>query len=606
MSRERERRLALLVVLCVAGLFLFVGVASGSSTRADRDALAVVLSGASTGDRAPAGAATVVSVTLRDTEIELSRRRVPVGPVRFVVENTGRATHDFKIRARKTRLLAPGERATLTVNLNRTGRKRFWSTPHGDASRGLRGTLTVLERGLKLTSIAKFISPVYVTSPPGDATRIFVVEQWGRILIVERGKKLATPFLDIREQVLGVGERGMLSMAFAPNYAETGLFYVYFIDRHSNTHVVEFQRSRTDPNRADVSTRREVLYLVQPSGDHNGGMLQFGPDGYLYIGLGDGAGGPPNRDPLRAQRLNTLFGKILRIDPRPRSRGPYRVPPSNPFIGRPGRDEIWVYGLRNPWRYWIDPETGALLIGDVGQSTIEEVSYAPKGDQAGRNFGWPCFEGTVLRAEFGPDTCGSDHTGVGLTPPIWQYPNDRANCSVVGGLIVRDPRLPGLSGRYVFSDYCSGEIWRFRPVRLPSTDSSAPGKAVRGASTGLVVPTLSSFGEDALRRVYIAQLTGRLYRLDPKLARPTAAPEDDEQTARDIFLAAGCAGCHTLAAVDARGTIGSNLDETRPSLELAIERITKGKGGMPAFGDRFTDAEIDALASFIVESTAGS
>ncbi|MGI9658445.1 MAG: PQQ-dependent sugar dehydrogenase, partial [Gaiellaceae bacterium] len=492
------------------------------------------------------------------------------------------------------------------------------STVPGDAGRGLRGRLIVLERGLKLTKIGRFHNPVYVTSPPNDGTRLFVVEKWGRILIVERGKTLAKPFLDLREQVLWDGEAGMLSIAFAPDYAESGLFYVYFIDRRHNTRVVEFQRSRADANRADLSTRRKVLFIARPWHDHNGGMLQFGPDGYLYISLGDGASGamPVYRDPLRAQRLNTLLGSILRIDPRQRGNRSYRVPESNPFVGQPGRDEIWVYGLRNPWRYWIDPETGALLIADVGEVTIEEVNYAPRGDQAGRNFGWPCFEGTVLRVEFGPDSCGSDHTGVGLTPPIFEYPRDRVTlgtCSVIGGPIVRDPRLPGQFGRYIYSDYCTGQIATFRPVPFESSPEGAPGKAVRGASTGLVVPAHASFGEDALRRVYVAQLhsaasmswpTGLVYRIDPKLAPPGGAPDEDEQTVPQSFVSLGCGGCHTLAAANSAGTIGPNLDETRPSLELAIERITNGAGGMPAFGEQLSAGEIEDLARFIVESNS--
>jgi glucose/arabinose dehydrogenase len=239
------------------------------------------------------------------------------------------------------------------------------------------------------------------------------------------------------------------------------------------------------------------MVMSDPYPNHNGGLLLFGPDRLLYIGTGDGgsAGDPENR----AQNLNSLLGKILRIDPRAGGSSPYRSPNSNPFVGRAGRNEIYAYGLRNPWRFSFDRRTGDLYIGDVGQGTLEEIDFAPRGEARGRNYGWSCFEGR--RPFDGSRNCP------GASPPVHQYGRAGGACSVTGGVVVRDPGLPALAGRYVYGDYCAGRIRSFR---------IQGGRATGDRAHDLRVAELSSFGEDARGRVYATSLNGPVYRLGPR------------------------------------------------------------------------------------------
>jgi glucose/arabinose dehydrogenase len=323
---------------------------------------------------------------------------------------------------------------------------------------------------------------------------VFVVEQSGRIVLLLGGKRVRRPFLDLSNEVTAGGEQGLLSMAFAPDYARTGRFYVYFTDRSGNQRVQEFRRSGGSPNRADVSTRRQVLLMGDPYPNHNGGLLLFGPDGLLYIGTGDGgSGGDPEN---RAQNLDSLLGKILRIDPRAHGSSAYRSPNSNPFVGRGGRNEIYAYGLRNPWRFSFDRRTDDLYIGDVGQDAVEEIDYARRGGARGRNYGWSCFEGRRRYED--------SRSCPGATPPVHTYARSGANCSVTGGVVVRDPQLPALAGRYVYGDYCAGRI---RSLRVGG------GRATGDRAHNLRVQELSSFGEDARARVYATSLSGTVYRL---------------------------------------------------------------------------------------------
>jgi len=350
--------------------------------------------------------------------------------------------------------------------------------------------------GVRLVPVGRFDAPLYVTAPPEDPQRIFVVGQHGVVRVVRNGRILRRPFLDIRNQVLSGGERGLLSLAFAPDYGRTGRFYVYFTARDTTERVVEFRRAT--PDRADPASQRLVLKMADPEQNHNGGLLLFGPDGLMYIGTGDG-GGANDQHGARgnAQSLGSLLGKILRIDPRPARRRPYRVPPSNPFVGRRGaRREVFAYGLRNPWRFAFDPHTGDLAIADVGQDAVEEVDFVRKG--AGANFGWRVWEGR--RRNF-----AHEHAR-GHVPPVLTHTHVPERwCSITGGVIVRDPALPALAGRYVYGDFCLGRI---RAARL------RPGVATGDRDLGLrTVSDLSSFGADARGRVYVTSLDGPVYRL---------------------------------------------------------------------------------------------
>jgi glucose/arabinose dehydrogenase len=357
-------------------------------------------------------------------------------------------------------------------------------------------TSTAGRPGLRLQRIGTFSDPVYVTAPPGDRHRVFVVEQGGHVRIARDGKTLPRPFLDVSDRITAGGERGLLSLAFAPDYASSGRFYVYYTATNGDIKIVEYRRASAD--RADHGSARLVLSQSHPVSNHNGGLVLFGPDRLLYTGLGDGGGGGDLHGRRgNGQNLGTLLGKILRIDPRPSGGRPYRVPRSNPFVGRRGaRPEIWAYGLRNPWRFTFAPATGNLVIADVGQNAVEEVSIV-RGK--GANLGWRVFEG---RSRY---TAGE--SAPGAVPPVIQRFHSDGNCSITGGVVVRDPVLSALRGRYVFGDYCRGVI---ESARLRGT------KARDVRETRLHVSQLSSFGEDGRRRVYVTSLDGPVYRLAPR------------------------------------------------------------------------------------------
>jgi glucose/arabinose dehydrogenase len=349
-------------------------------------------------------------------------------------------------------------------------------------------------RGVRLVRIGSFDAPVFVTAPPGDRRVQFVVEQDGRIMVVRNGRKRSTPFLDISSQVTSGGEQGLLSMAFAPDYASSGRFYVYFTDNSGDQRVVEYGRESAD--RADPASARLVVEMADSESNHNGGLLLFGPGGHLYIGTGDGGGGGDRHGARgNAQNLGSLLGKILRIDPLAAPGRPYSVPRSNPFAGRSGaRGEIYAYGLRNPWRFSFDRRTGDLSIGDVGQGDVEEIDFVRSG--RGKNFGWRPFEG---RRRYTPGESAPGH----VRPVIQRFHSD-GNCSITGGVVVRDRSVPELYGRYVFGDYCRGRI---------ETARLRPGRATQQRTTRLRVSSLSSFGEDARGRVYATSLDGPVYRL---------------------------------------------------------------------------------------------
>ena len=353
-----------------------------------------------------------------------------------------------------------------------------------------------------------FSSPYYVTGAPGDPSRVFVVEGAGTIRLVKNGVTQSTPYLTIPDVYRGCEECALLSMALAPDYATSGRFYVFYArDSGGGTYalrVEEFRRSAVNPDVADLASRRIVLEIPHPadSTEHNGGQLQFGPDGLLYISVGDGGpGGDPNGN---AQNTGTLLGKLLRINPAGTMPGQYSIPADNPFPGAtPGADEIYSYGLRNPWRFSFDRLSGDLTIGDVGEGKWEEIDFETDGAGSDANFGWNCFEGTHV---FGG--CSAPNH----TPPVLEYPHPGAGgVAVIGGYVIRDGALPSLLGRYIYADFYTnvfgGEL---RTAKLSAGGSS--GDSGLGVSATNVV----SFGEDACAHIYVvANPPGNVYRLEP-------------------------------------------------------------------------------------------
>ena len=344
--------------------------------------------------------------------------------------------------------------------------------------------------GLAVVTLASGLaSPVHAASPPGDR-RLFVVEQPGRIRIVRGDTLLPSPFLDIRDRVRTGGERGLLSVAFHPRYASNGLFFVNYTDRNGDTQVARFRVTR-DPDVADPASERRILQVAQPFSNHNGGHIVFGPDGKLWIGMGDGgSGGDPQG---HGQNRGSLLGKMLRVDV---DRGePYAIPSDNPFLGRLGaRNEIWAIGLRNPWRFAFD--RGLLYIADVGQSAREEIHVAPV-SAAGLNYGWNVVEGTApYRSE--PVEARE------LTPPALEYGHDQG-CSVTGGVVYRGRAIPALAGTYLFADYCRGWLRGFRFENGRARD-------LREWNVGRI-GAVSSFGEDAAGEVVILDHGGRVLKL---------------------------------------------------------------------------------------------
>jgi len=336
-------------------------------------------------------------------------------------------------------------------------------------------------------------SPDFVTTPAGDTTRLFVVEQTGAIRVVRHDSLLPTPFLDLTGHIGFGGERGLLSMAFHPSYASNGRFYVYYTNPAGDIRIVRYTVS-ANPNVADSTTGDTILSAFHETYDnHNGGLVLFGPDGKLYIGMGDGgSGGDPQN---RAQNRDSLLGKLLRIDVD--AGDPYAIPPDNPYAGGGGRGEIWAIGLRNPWRYAFDPTSGLLYIADVGQDTQEEVDVAPAA-QPGVNYGWRIMEGTSC---YNPNPC--DQTG--LTLPVVAYTH-ADGCAVIGGFVYRGALSPALAGQYFYADLCNAWVRSF---------GYANGK-VTGVTNWNLTTSLGSvlsFGQDASGEQYVLTGGGSVYRL---------------------------------------------------------------------------------------------
>jgi glucose/arabinose dehydrogenase len=342
---------------------------------------------------------------------------------------------------------------------------------------------------VRLVRAASFDQPLAMAFRRGDPA-LYVAEKTGRVWALSGGTRGPAPVLDLSAQVSNGGEQGLLGLAFSPD----GRFlYVNYTDVAGDTHVAEYAWR---DGRADPASRREVLFVTQPYSNHNGGNLVFGPDGDLYIGLGDGGSAG---DPMgNGQKLSTLLGKMLRIDPRPSGGAAYSIPPDNPFVGRAGaRSEIWAFGLRNPWRYSFDRTTGDMWIGDVGQSQWEEVDFQRGAGGGGQNYGWNRMEGNHPYSGSPPP---------GVVPPVDEFDHSSGECAITGGYVYRGTAIPGLRGAYLFGDFCKGDIMALRLDR---------GRVVQSRALGVNVPQLASFGEDQAGELYAMSLQGTVFRLAP-------------------------------------------------------------------------------------------
>lgn len=369
-------------------------------------------------------------------------------------------------------------------------------------------SIPLTELQISLNSIASgFRSPTYITSAKDGSNRLFVVEQPGRIQVVQNGQVLPTPFLDISSRVKSGGEQGLLSIAFPPSYADKGYFYVNYTNTAGNTVIARY-RLTSDRNAADPSSEQILLTIDQPFANHNGGQIAFGADGYLYIGMGDGgsAGDPQNN----AQNPDSLLGKILRIDVE--SGAAYTIPSSNPFVGSrdPGdrvRDEIWASGVRNPWRFSFDRQTGDLYIADVGQGALEEVDFQPANSQGGENYGWRLREGSKPF----DDPRG---TTAGLVAPVAEYDHSQGQ-SITGGFVYRGQPTSSLQGVYLYGDFISGQLWGLR--RNGQQWENAP---LLDTPYGI-----STFGEDEAGNLYLADyFKGDIYSIAAQSLPPAPAP----------------------------------------------------------------------------------
>lgn len=363
------------------------------------------------------------------------------------------------------------------------------------------GTEATLVRGTgaHLQQVASGLSsPLYLTAPPGDVSRLFIVEQTGAIRIVKDGTLLGVPFLDISAQVVVGGEQGLLGLAFDLDYATTGRFVVHYTDLAGDTRLSTFQIS-ADPDIADAASQQIILTADQPYPNHNGGQVVFGPDGFLYMGLGDG--GSQNDPEGRGQNLSDLLGSILRLDLHAGTS--YSVPVDNPFVGQAGiRPEIWSFGLRNPWRFSFDRATGDLYIADVGQNRFEEVDVAPATEGSGRgaNYGWNIMEGFQCLSG---EACDQN----GLTLPVFEYSHAQG-CSITGGYVYRGSAVANLQGLYFFADYCEGWVRSFR---------YASGTALELTDWPTLRPggPITSFGEDAAGELYVLSSSGGVFKVVP-------------------------------------------------------------------------------------------
>jgi len=412
-----------------------------------------------------------------------------------------------------------------------------------------------------------FTNPGFLTSPPGDTERLFVVEvKSGLIKIIKNGAVLATPFIDLSSEITtDANERGLLGLAFHPNYASNGHFFVNYTGANGDTYVARYKVSDGNPDLAEPDSVKQIITIGQPFGNHNGGMIAFGPDGYLYIGMGDGGSGGDPGD--RAQSGQTLLGKMLRIDIDTPPGDPYDIPSDNPFVGDINvMDEIWAMGVRNPWRFSFDRGTGDLYIADVGQQNWEEINFQPFGSGGGENYGWRCYEGNH---EYNTLDCEPSSA---YDFPIHEYSHS-LGCSITGGYVYRGCASDALQGTYFFGDFCSGRIWSFEydGATMSNFTERTAELDPPGASS---IDLITSFGEDANGELYIIDYSdGEIYRII----------RDDGATDCDVTI--GCGDVNESGVVDI--------------LDIIFLIEFKFKGGPdpnnPDLGDVNSDGEVNIL-----------
>ncbi|MCY4062456.1 MAG: PQQ-dependent sugar dehydrogenase [Chloroflexi bacterium] len=412
-------------------------------------------------------------------------------------------------------------------------------------------------RNIRLTTVVtEFDRPLYVTHAGDGSGRLFVVEQGGKIWIVRAGVKSALPFLDVSQLISPIAltgeytERGLLGLAFHPDYKNNGQLFINYTDRKGDTVVSRYRVSAENPDTVDALNADLILYLRQPHEFHNGGHLAFGSDGYLYMALGDGG---PEKDPAGAgQNRQILHGSILRVDVD--SGSPYVIPADNPFVNDAGaRDEIWAYGLRNPWRFSFDRATDDMYIGDVGDRKWEEVNFEPADSSGGRNYGWNVYEGN---AEF----AGGEAPN--YSPPFFVYGHEHG-CSVTGGYVYRGEAIPDLQGVYLFGDFCSGRIW------ASWRDPGYHRRVIELMDTDL---TISSFGEDEAGETYLVDFNrGRLYRIDPYFVTAVTTRDQAPQV-ENFSLTRVAAGFHRPLYVTHAGDASGRLFLVEQSGKIWILR----------------------------------
>jgi glucose/arabinose dehydrogenase len=440
--------------------------------------------------------ATTVKVAATEFHFALSRSSAPLGTVRFVVVNKGTIGHDFAIDGKRTPLLQPGQSATLTVRLTKAGSFRYVCTVPGHAAAGMEGVFVAgkakrpavstkpkapTTTTLALTPLATGLGPLTdVAVAPTDPDRVFAVQQDGKVVMLDAGAQQVVA--DFGPDIRDDGENGLLAMTFSPGFATDHLVYFYYISPvGSGTDTLVSATMDADWT-VDMKSVHVVLQVATPGANHRGGDIAFGPDGYLYVPIGDGDNGTYTTPGQYAQVPTSMLGGIVRVDP------------------STGAATIWAKGLRNPWRDYIDAATGLYYIGDVGENDQEEIDVVPLGD-GGFDFGWPCVEGTEVHTDT-PIQCPAASQ---LTAPVLSYPH-QGRCAVIAGVVVHDPRLASLDGSFLYSDLCDGELRTF---------TYAGGQATDETDLGLHADQPTSFGEGPDGRVYLVTETGSVYRLDP-------------------------------------------------------------------------------------------